>query len=120
MAGLAASLTTGFVTAALPALATTGFAAGVAEAERARRFAAALAAARAARRLASDLSVLALALFAVLALTVVRRDADAATELLRLRDVIEPAGAFVFLVIAPDPFLLAFLRAAMTEKLQTR
>jgi hypothetical protein len=39
---------------------------------------------------------------------------------LRLRDVVDPTGAFVFLVIVPDPFLLAFLRAAMTEKLQTR
>ena len=81
--------------------------------------AAALAAARAARRLASTLSVLALALRAVLALAV-RRGADAAAEGLRLREAVDLTGAFVFLVIVPDPFLLAFLRAAMTEKLQTR
>jgi hypothetical protein len=110
----------GFVTAALLALATTGLAAGAAEAECARRFAAALAAARAARRLASDVLVLALALRAVLPLTVVRRDADVAAELLRLCDIVDPTGAFAFLVTVPDPFLLAFFRAAMTEKIQTR
>jgi hypothetical protein len=37
-----------------------------------------------------------------------------------LREAVDLTGAFVFLVIVPDPFLLAFLRAAMTEKLQTR
>jgi hypothetical protein len=61
-----------------------------------------------------------LALREVFALTGVRRDADAAAEALRLRDVVDPTGAFVFLLTVPDPFLLAFLRAAMTEKLQTR